>query len=77
MSTPKKWIIVLIASILLLALGVGPQPVAATPPAQATSGGPLIPYTGQLKSSLGEAVPEAAYDFNFALYDDPDAGNLL
>jgi hypothetical protein len=75
MSTKRVMLAVLVASAIALALSAGPQTagtVQALPPT-----GTTLPYPGRLSNDAGQAVPDGAYDFTFALYDAPEGGNLL
>lgn len=68
MSTKRALTIVLIASVMLLAVGIAPRftgAARALPPAQA---GVTIPYSGRLSDEAGQPVPDGAYAFTFALY---------
>jgi hypothetical protein len=75
MGNKRTWLIVLFASILVLALGAGPRPAAmvnALAPA-----GQSVPYSGHLGDEAGQPVIDGAYDLHFELYDVPEGGNLL
>jgi hypothetical protein len=75
MGNKRTWLIVLFASILVLALGAGPRPAAlvnALAPA-----GTSVPYSGHLGDEAGQPVVNGAYDLTFELYDAPEGGNLL
>jgi hypothetical protein len=64
----KRVSIVLVASAMLLAVGIGPgvaHTTHALPPAQT---GVTIPYSGNLTDEVGQPVADGAYDFTFALY---------
>ena len=77
MSTKRVLTIVLIASAVLLAAGIGPQvanTALALPPAQA---GVTIPYSGSLADEAGQPVADGAYAFTFALYDAETRGSPL
>ncbi len=68
MSVKRVLSIVLAASALLLAVGIGPRfngSTHALPPVQA---GMTVPYTGSLTDQAGQPVADGAYDFAFALY---------
>jgi hypothetical protein len=62
--------IVLVASAVMLAVGVGPRSTGtarALLPAQQPAGA-TIPYPGHLTDEAGQPVADGAYDFTFALY---------
>jgi hypothetical protein len=68
MSTKRILTIVLVASAVLLAVGIGPRfsgTARALPPAQT---GVTVPYSGSLTEETGQPVADGAYDFTFALY---------
>ncbi len=68
---------VLIASIALLAISIGPWSsgsASALPPAQ--SGG-TVPYSGSLADDAGQPVADGTYAFTFTLYDAETGGELL
>lgn len=81
MSTKRILSIVLVASAVLLAVGIGPRfagTARALPPAQEPEPpGATIPYPGHLTDEAGQPVADGAYAFTFALYDAPDGGTLL
>jgi hypothetical protein len=69
MSTKRVLTIVLVASALLLVLGVGSRvahTARALPPAQA---GVSVPYSGSLADEAGQPVADGVYAFTFALYE--------
>jgi len=77
MSTKRVLTIVLTASAVLLAAGIGPQvanTALALPPAQA---GVTIPYSGSLADEAGQPVADGAYAFTFALYEAETGGSPL
>jgi hypothetical protein len=75
MVSKRTWLTVLFASILVLALGGGPQPAATI---QAlSSAGTTAPYSGHLGDEAGQPVVDGAYDLRFELYDAPEGGSLL
>jgi hypothetical protein len=81
-TTNKKRILFLsIASLVLLALIVGPRFVSSARAgylAQSAADNNLtIAYPGQLTGDDGKAVADGNYDFTFALYDAAADGNLL
>jgi hypothetical protein len=81
MSIKRALIVVVVASALLLAVGVGPQftgTARALPPAQEPGPmGATVSYPGQLTDEAGQAVADGAYDFTFALYDAESDGQPL
>ena len=81
MSAKRVLLIVLIASTVMLAVGVGPQMVGsvrALPLSkEPDTTGVTIPYPGQLNYDDGQPVTDGAYDFTFALYDVETGGTLL
>ncbi|MBL7065977.1 MAG: hypothetical protein ISS49_17510, partial [Anaerolineae bacterium] len=81
MSTKKVLLVVLIASAVVLAVGVGPRfanTARALPAAQEPDPtGVTIPYPGRLSDEGGQSVADGAYDFTFALYDAETGGEPL
>jgi len=83
MSTKRVLTIVLVASFVLLAVGVGPRvanTARALPPAKAgasTQAGVTIPYPGSLTDETGQPVTDGAYDFVFTLYEAESGGESL
>jgi len=81
MSIKRVLVVVVVASALLLAVGLGPQftgTARALPPVQEPGPtGAAIPYPGQLTDEAGQAVADGAYDFTFALYGSETGGELL
>ena len=77
----KRKLFFSIASLVLLALIIGPRFVSSVragfPAQSAGSAGLTIAYPGQLTGDDGKAVLDGNYDFTFSLYDDLAAGNLL
>jgi hypothetical protein len=77
----KRILILSLASLVLLALIVGPRFVSKAQAgylAQSASESNLtIAYPGQLTGDDGNAVVDGVYDFTFALYDAATDGNLL
>ena len=70
-------LVFLVASVVLLAVAVGPQslqPVLASPAPQA---GVTLPYAGRLDKATGESVPDSAYDFTFSVYTAQEGGEQL
>src|SRR4030042_1325991 len=69
-----------VVCVLLLVLGASGAGLAgaarAASPA-ARTGGLTIPYAGKLAGPDGKAIPDAAYDFTFALYDVAAGGTAL
>jgi len=81
MSIRRVLVVAVVASALLLAVGLGPQATGtarALPPVQ-TPGptGAAIPYPGRLTDEAGQAVADGAYDFTFALYGSETGGEPL
>ncbi len=81
MFTKKGLLVVLVASAVMLAVGIGPQ-VADS--AQALSQvkepnppGVTVPYAGRLDGEAGQPVAGGAYDFSFVLYDVKTGGEPL
>ena len=75
MLTKRTMLIVLAASALVLAFGIGPRLAHATPPP--TAAGVTIPYPGQLSDNAGQPVADGFYDFRFELYDAETGGTPL
>jgi hypothetical protein len=77
MTTKRVLFAILVASAVLLAVGTGPG-AHALPSAQETNPpGVTIPYAGRLSDEAGQPVADGVYEFTFALYDSPTAGELL
>jgi hypothetical protein len=81
MSAKKTLFVVLVASLVVLAVAVGPR-IAETaralpPPSKQTSAGVTIPYRGHLADEAGGPVAEGVYDFTFALYEAETGGEPL
>jgi hypothetical protein len=81
MSIKRVVLVVLVASGVMLAVGVGPRLAGnayALPPVQEPDPtGVTIPYPGRLAGDAGQPVADGAYDFTFALYDTPIGGEPL
>jgi hypothetical protein len=81
MSAKRVLLVVLVASAVMLAVGIGPQVAGgaqASPPAQEPNPpGVIIPYPGRLDGEAGQPVADGAYDFTFALYDAKVGGEPL
>ncbi len=81
MSTKRALLVVLVASGVMLAVGVGPRLAGnayALPPVQEPDPtGVTIPYPGRLAADAGQPVADGAYDFTFALYDAETDGEPL
>ena len=81
MSAKRALIVVVVASALLLAVGLGPQftgTARALPPLQEPGPmGAAIPYPGRLTDGAGQAVADGAYGFTFALYSAETGGEAL
>ena len=73
--------VILVTSVVMLAVGVGPRlgdTTRALSPAQAPgSPGVTIPYPGRLSDDAGQPVADGAYDFTFELYDAEMGGARL
>lgn len=77
MSTKRIFLVVLVASMVLLAVGVGPG-VQGQPLAQELDpGGAIIPYAGRLGDAAGQPVADGPYDLTFTLYAGPTGGEPL
>jgi hypothetical protein len=71
---------VLVASVVLLAVGIGPgagHSVRALPEPGVEPAGGTIPYAGRLSDQAGKPVVDGAYDLSFTLYDSLSGGNPL
>jgi len=81
MLTHKRLLIVVLASGLLLALGVvlslGGTALAMPPAQGVTPTSATIPYSGRLLDANGQAMPNSAYDFSFSLYNAAEGGTAL
>jgi len=81
MSGKRILTIVLAASAVMLAVGIGPRVTGsayAPPPAQTSDPADVtIPYPGRLTDDAGQSVADGAYAFSFALYDAPIGGEPL
>ncbi len=81
MSIKRVVLVVLVASAVMLAVGVGPRvggSAHALPAAQEPDPpGVTIPYPGRLADDAGQPVADGAYDFTFALYDAETGGEPL
>ncbi len=76
----KRVLVIVMASALLLAVGIGPGVagnVRALPGPGAGAAGTTIPYAGRLNDQAGQPVAEGAYDFTFALYAAETGGEPL
>ncbi|MBN1814876.1 MAG: hypothetical protein JXA14_23755 [Anaerolineae bacterium] len=74
MPVKRVFQVVLVASAVVLAVGIGPRisgPTRALPLAET---GVTIPYFGSLTDEAGQAVVDGAYDFAFALYEGEGGG---
>jgi hypothetical protein len=79
MFTKQALSIVLVASAVMLAVGIGPRfagTARALLPSQQPSG-VTIPYPGRLTDESGQTVADGAYDFTFALYAAEAGGEPL
>jgi hypothetical protein len=81
MSTKRVLFVALVASLIVLVAGVGPQvadTAQALPPApQPHAPGVTIPYPGRLAGEAGQPVAQGAYAFTFALYKTQTGGDPL
>jgi hypothetical protein len=81
MSAKRALFVVLIASGVMLAVGIGPRfagSAHALPPAQEPDPeGVAIPYPGRLDDEMGQPVDDGVYDFTFALYGVETGGEPL
>lgn len=81
MSAKRILFVVLVASAVMLAVGIGPRVAGsahALPQAQEPNPpGVTIPYPGRLDDEAGQPVADGAYDFTFALYDGQAGGEPL
>jgi len=81
MSAKRTLLVVLVASAVMLAVGVGPRfagSAHALPPAQAPDPvGVTVPYPGRLSDEGGQPVADGTYDFAFALHDAETGGEPL
>lgn len=77
MSKSKILLVILLVSALLLTAAATVQATGAAQSARPALPGEMEAYAGRLTTEKGLAVPDGAYDFNFALYDAPEGGSLL
>lgn len=75
MFNKRTWFIIVLASIVVLGLGAGPQPVFIVNARSAAS--TTVPYSGHLGDETGQPVANGAYDLRFELYDAPEGGSLV
>jgi hypothetical protein len=76
----KRVLVIVMASALLLSVGIGPgvaNRAHALPKPGAEPPGATIPYAGRLSDDAGQSVADGAYDLSFALYDAEIGGELL
>ena len=73
MSTKRSWLIILLASAIMLACAIGLQSNSSAQ-AAVPQAGVTIPYSGRLSDASGLPVSDGAYDFTFALYDTAAGG---
>jgi hypothetical protein len=81
MKNRRRLVVVVVASLALLAAGIGSQasdgggvsPSAEMRPAPAL----MIPYAGTLAADSGGPVADGAYDFAFTLYEAERGGESL
>jgi hypothetical protein len=81
MSTKRVLLVILVASLVVLAVGVGPG-IADTTGAlllaqEPEASGMTIPYSGRLADAVGLPVADAPHDFYFALYETETEGDPL
>jgi hypothetical protein len=69
MSTKRASMIVLVASLVLLAVSIVPRVANTARALPPTQEGVTIPYPGSLADEAGQPVADGAYDFVFALYE--------
>jgi hypothetical protein len=80
MRVKRVMFTVLVASVMLLAVGTGPgvgHPVRALPESSAEQAPASIPYAGRLSDGAGQPVADGAYDFTFTLYGAVSGGEPL
>jgi hypothetical protein len=81
MSVKRVLRVVLVASAVMLAMGVGPWVAGSAhvlPPVQEPDpAGVTVPYPGRLDDEEGQPVADGAYDFTFALYEAETSGEPL
>lgn len=80
MAVKKRFLVMVIACGLLLAVGIGPgvaNPVRALPGASAEQAGTIIPYAGRLSDDAGQPVADGTYDLSFALYSTATGGDPI
>lgn len=75
----RRWLLANVALAMLVVFEVGllGAGTAQAIPATQSAGDTTIPYTATLADVSGVPVIDGDYSFAFALYDAPDAGNLL
>jgi len=80
-STKRVLLAVLVASAVMLAVGIGPgragMAQALPLPAKANQEKVTIPYAGALSDPAGQPVADGLYDFSFALYAAETGGESL
>ena len=77
MPTKRVSLVVLAASAVVLAVGIGPGAQARPLAQEHEAAGVTIPYAGRLDDGAGQPVADGAYDLTFALYDEPAGGEPL
>ena len=70
-------LVVCVLLLVLAASGAGLADAARAMSPAAQTDGLTIPYAGKLAGPDGEAIPDGAYDFTFALYDVATGGMAL
>jgi hypothetical protein len=77
MFTKRMWLVVLVASTVLLAIRIGLRFSDTALALSESQAGETIPYAGRLASQAGGPVTDGVYDFTFTLYDAETDGTLL
>lgn len=70
----RKLFVVVVASVMLLIIGITPLLANMPPATSSTSAGVTIPYSGRLNDDAGQPVVDGAYAFIFALYEAENGG---
>jgi hypothetical protein len=80
MTVKRVLFTVLVASVMLLAVGIGPSvgnPARALPESSAEPARATIAYAGRLSDEAGKPVADGAYDLSFTLYGAVSGGEPL
>jgi len=81
MSAKRGLFVVLVASAVMLAVGIGPRVAgraqASLPVQEPEPAGATIPYPGRLSGEVGQPVSDGAYAFAFTLYGAESGGEPL